>query len=117
VHASEATNHNAPVALDVLLVYDKQLLSELLKLSATEWFEKREQFKRDYPDDRGFEVWSWEFIPGQQARLVLPLRAAARAGVMFARYASRGEHRARIDPHTSLVVHLLENDFTVQLRP
>lgn len=117
VRATETANQNNPIAMDLLLVYDQQLVQELLKMSAQEWFDKREQLQRDYPNSKGFDLWSWEWVPGQHEVVTLPLIARARAGVIFLRYFSRGEHRMRIDPHTSIVVQLLEKDFSVRPMP
>lgn len=115
VHISEKANANSPVALDLVLVYNKKLLKELLRLSAREWFAKRNQYKRDYPNGEGFDVWEWEWVPGQFVSVqVLPLKAKARAGIIFADYLSPGDHRARLDPHQSITIALHETDFTVQ---
>ncbi len=43
VHVSPKANNNNPVAVDLVLVSDKKLLQELMKMSASEWFEKRHQ--------------------------------------------------------------------------
>jgi hypothetical protein len=117
VRTAETANQNQPVAMDVLLVYNKQLLQELLKMSASDWFDKRDQIKRDDPKGDALSAWSWEWVPGQRELVELPLQAKARAGIIFARYFSRGEHRARIDPHTSITVELLDKDFSVRLMP
>jgi hypothetical protein len=117
VRAAEAANQNQPVAMDVLLIYNKQLVKELLNMSASDWFDKRDQIKRDDPKGQDLSVWSWEWVPGQHELVELPLQAKARSGIIFARYFSRGEHRARIDPHTSIVVELLDKDFSVRLMP
>jgi hypothetical protein len=117
VRAAETANQNQPVAMDVLLIYNKRLLQELLKMSASDWFDKRDQIKRDDPKGKALRVWSWEWVPGQHALVELPLQAKARTGIIFARYFSRGEHRARIDPHTSIIVELLDKDFGVRLMP
>ena len=115
VHISEKANANSPVALDLVLVYNKKLLKELLRLSAREWFAKRNQYKRDYPNGEGFDVWEWEWVPGQLVSMqVLPLKAKARAGIIFADYLSPGDHRARLDPHQNITIALHETDFTVQ---
>lgn len=114
VRAADTANQNHPVAMDVLLVYDRHLLRDLLKLSASEWFEKRDQFQRDDPEGKAFQVWSWEWVPGQHSTVALPLQAKAKGGVMFAQYGTRGEHRARLDPHSSVVVELLEKAFRVR---
>jgi hypothetical protein len=117
VRAADTANQNQPVAMDVLLVYNKRLLQELLKMSASDWFDKRDQIQRDDPKGKALRVWSWEWVPGQHEQVELPLQAKARTGIIFARYFSRGEHRARIDPHTSIVVELLDKDFSVRLLP
>lgn len=117
VYVADNANQNSPVALDLLLVYDKKLATRLLAMSAKEWFSKREQIKKDYPDDEGFAAWSWEWVPGQNVpEQELPLQAKAKLGIIFAQYYSPGEHRARIDPHQSIYIELLEQDFTVHPR-
>ncbi|MGE3540621.1 MAG: hypothetical protein AB7N91_24675 [Candidatus Tectimicrobiota bacterium] len=117
VRVADTANQNRPVAMDVLLVYDKALLKELLQLSANEWFEKREQFRRDDPESEAFQVWSWEWIPGQRQLVELPLEAKAKSGLVFAQYAPRGVHRARLEPHTSVVIELQEKTFSVRPMP
>jgi type VI secretion system protein len=117
VYVAEHANQNYPVAVDLLLVYDKKLATRLLAMSANEWFSKREQVKKDYPNDEGFASWSWEWVPGQNVpEQELPLQAKARLGIIFAHYNSPGEHRARIDPHQSITIELLEQDFAVHPR-
>ncbi|MBI3328202.1 MAG: type VI secretion protein [Nitrospinae bacterium] len=115
VYVADTANRNSPVAVDVLLVYDKDLLQSALKMSAREWFEKREQITRDYREGEGLDVWRWEWVPGQSVPLqALPLKAKAKAIVIYANYASPGDHRARVDPHASVVLQLLEKDFSVR---
>ena len=115
VHVADTANQQNPVALDLVLVYDKKLLKELLKLSAADWFDKRAQFRRDYPAGQGFEAWGWEWVPGQNVPLQkVPLKPKAKGGVVFANYFSPGEHRARIQPNKSFQVDLRETDFAVR---
>ena len=47
VHVSPKANNNNPVAVDLVLVSDKKLLQELMKMSAHDWFEKRHQIELD----------------------------------------------------------------------
>lgn len=117
VRVADTANHNRPVAMDVLLVYDQELLKDLVKLSANEWFEKRDQFRRDDPQGVAFQFWSWEWIPGQRQLLELPLQVKAKSGLVFAQYANRGEHRARLEPHTNVVIELQEKTFSVRPMP
>ncbi|HEY0006756.1 MAG TPA: hypothetical protein VGB17_18380, partial [Pyrinomonadaceae bacterium] len=65
VDVAQQANNNNPIAVDLVLVSDKKLLKELLKLSAAEWFEKRHQFRLDYPKETGLNAGSWEWVPGQ----------------------------------------------------
>jgi len=115
VQVADAVNQQNPVALDLVLVYDKKLLKELLKLSAADWFDKRAQLRRDYPDGQGFEAWGWEWAPGQNVPLQkMPLKPKAKGGLIFVNYFSPGEHRARIQPNKSIQIDLRETDFAVR---
>src|SRR5215218_4364236 len=66
--ASDANDGN-PVAFDLVLVTDETLLEELGEISASEWFEKRNQYRLDYPEETGLSAGSWEFVPGQDVAL------------------------------------------------
>ncbi|OQY58006.1 MAG: hypothetical protein B6245_14030 [Desulfobacteraceae bacterium 4572_88] len=116
VNVTEKANQNNPVAMDFLLVYDKNLLGELLKMSSKDWFEKREQIKLDYLEGEGVECWSWEWVPGQKIPIqVLPLKANAEGALIFAEYLCPGAHRIRVQPFDDIVIHLLEKDFLVEI--
>jgi type VI secretion system protein len=58
VEVSPHANNNNPVALDLVLVKDKKLLRELMKISAKDWFEKRSQYRLDYPKESGLSAGS-----------------------------------------------------------
>lgn len=110
-------NLNHPIAVDLVLIYDEQLLAEIIKLSAHDWFTKRVQLKRDYPIS--LATWEWEFVPDQPSQSVLsfkmpPERKEAKAAIFFANYITPGIHRIRIDSMTSVKVHLQEKLFVVQ---
>ena len=115
IHVSQMANQNSPVALDLLLIYDKALFEELLEVSAKEWFDKREQYKRDHLAGQAFQVWSWEWVPGQKiAEKILPIRARTKGGIIFASYSSPGDHRLRFHPYKKIRINLGKNDFEVQ---
>lgn len=115
VNISENANLNSPVALDLLVVYDKGLLDELLGLSSKKWFEKREQIKLDHLKGEDLDYWGWEWVPGQKvSEQKIPLKPRAEGGLIFARYLSPGTHRVRINPFKDISVHLLENGFSVE---
>src|SRR5256885_13665221 len=65
VSVSPHANGGNPVALDILLVSDKELLKELQKMSASDWFAKREQIILDHPKEEDLVVLRREWVPGQ----------------------------------------------------
>lgn len=113
VTISPKMNQNSPVAVEFVVAYKKPLLEKLLEMPASQWFERREQLLRDYPD--GLDAWSWEWIPGQEVGVIeLDFRVGAKGGVIFADYFAPGNHRATFEPHKSIRVALEDNGFTVQ---
>jgi len=115
VHVSPAANNNNPVAVDLVLVNDKKLLQELMKLSASEWFEKRNQFALDYPKETGLAAGQWEWVPGQQVKIdKVIVKSDVVGGVVFANYFNAGTHRAPIDPRKPIRITLGDEDLCVQ---
>jgi hypothetical protein len=111
VHVLPEANGGNPVALDLLLVSDKNLLKELQKMTATDWFAKRNQIILDHPKEGQLVVRQWEWVPGQVIppdRLKVP--PEIKAAVVFANYFNPGEHRAVIDPRAKDVLIELGED-------
>lgn len=109
-----AANRNQPVAVDVLLVRDKALIKKLMSTSAADWFDKRAQFMRDYPDPKDLVVYHHEWVPGQ----IIPcssieMKSKPRATILFANYFSAGDHRARLINAKSATIHLLDEDVRI----
>lgn len=115
VHVSPKANNNNPVAVDLVLVKDKKLLQELMKMSASEWFEKRNQVALDYPKETALNAGRWEWVPGQQVQLdQVPVKLEISGGVIFANYFSAGTHRAPIDPRKGVLITLGDENLCVQ---
>ncbi len=115
VNIDPKINSDNPLPVDVVWVYDEDLLKELLKLSAKAWFEKKEQFKRDFPSNEAFEVWPWEWTPGQKVMVQkIPIKAKSKGGIIFANYLTDGDHRARIDPSEDFQIDFSEDSFSVK---
>ncbi len=115
VNIAPKVNSDNPLPVDVVWVYDEELLKELLKLSAKAWFEKKEQFKRDFPSNEAFEVWPWEWTPGQKVMVQkIPIKAKSKGGIIFANYLTDGDHRARIDPAEDFQIDFSEESFSVK---
>ena len=90
-------NENSPLAVELVVVYEKKLVDKLLEKKARDWFANREQFLRDYADD--VDSWKWEWIPGQEVQpLEVTYGVGAKRVILFADYLTPGEHRANIDP-------------------
>ncbi len=115
VHVSPAANNNNPVAVDLVLVSDKKLLQELKKMSASEWFEKRNQVVLDYPKETGLSAGRWEWVPGQQVKVdQVIVKYGVVGGVVFANYFNAGAHRAPVDPRKGILITLGDEDLCVQ---
>jgi type VI secretion system protein len=108
-------NQNHPVAVEALVIYDSGLLNTLLATSAADWFQKRVQYRRDYPEESGYVSLYREWVPGQAVEPEeISFGTGARGGLVFVNYANNQSNRVRFDPHQSIRIHLEENGFTVQ---
>jgi type VI secretion system protein len=115
VHISPAANNNNPVAVDLVLVRDKKLLKELMKMSASDWFEKRHQVELDYPKETDLAAGRWEWVPGQQVQVDrVPVNLDIAGGVVFANYFTAGTHRAPFDPRKGILITLGDENLCVQ---
>ena len=115
VDVSARANNNNPVALDLVLVKDKKLFKELMKISAAEWFEKRNQYRLDYPKEIGLSAGSWEWVPGQVVTIEpIPFKFKVAGGLVFANYFTPGTHRAVIDAKKPFVITLGPEDISVK---
>lgn len=115
VHISPKANNNNPVAVDLVLVKDKKLLTELMKMSASDWFEKRHQVELDYPKETDLTARRWEWVPGQQVSVDrVPVNLDIVGGVVFANYFTAGTHRALFDPRKGLLITLGDENLCVQ---
>lgn len=107
-------NDRTPVPVELVVVYDEEVLPLLLELTARQWFEGREQLLLDHP--RGVRSYLWELVPGQELptmRLPMP-RDGALAAVVYADYLSPGAHRVRIDPYRQVMLRLTAEELVVE---
>ncbi|MGI4721120.1 MAG: hypothetical protein ACRYGO_08020 [Janthinobacterium lividum] len=96
LRAEHDANAGSPVALDIVFVRDAAVLDTLAAMPASEWFPGRADMLRRFPET--LTVWSVELLPGQviEAPGELWRNAAGSGALVFANYASRGEHRIRL---------------------
>lgn len=117
VWISEDLNQNSPIAVEIVIVYDKATLDKLIEMSARDWFSKRDQLAKDLADK--VDLWPWEWVPRNDLEtpldypleLNLPYRIGAKGGVVFADYYSPGQHRLVVDPHKPLRLRFDEGGF------
>jgi type VI secretion system protein len=116
--ADPKINQNSPVPVELVVVYDKDLLAKLAGMTAREWFQNREQIHKDHPGDDELVAMSWEIVPGQSLPpQTLSFSSGARGGLVFADYFADGAHRARVDPHQDIKIHLQADDVAVEQAP
>jgi type VI secretion system protein len=111
---SNRANNDYPLQVDVIVAYDPELVDDLDRLTAAEWFSQRDQRLRNNPGESTFTTWRWELTPGQdmpEVELSLPGRLAQ--GLIFADYLSRGKHSARFDPGLAQTVQFRQDAFRV----
>jgi len=108
-------NMDNPVAVDLLLVYDDALLERLIAMTALEWFNQREQIRKDNLPEEGLDTFEWEWIPGQTvADIDLPLKPSAKAAILFVRYLTPGPHRFRIDPFSDFTIRFEASEVFIE---
>jgi hypothetical protein len=113
VNVSATANDNNPIPMDLVMVLDKKIDKEVSKLSAKDWFTRRIQIGRDFPDK--VEIVSWEWVPGEASGpIAVAVSPKAVAGYLFADYLQAGDNRAAVDLRYPVAVTLSEKSFTIQ---
>ena len=108
-------NQESPIAVQLVVVYDKGTLEQLLTLSARDFFLQREQLARDLEGKADLSHhWEWvPWVPGSEGlEINVPYRLGANAAVFYADYYSPGHHRLLADIHKPLCLRFEENGFT-----
>ncbi len=109
---SGKANDDNPVKVDVVVAYDPELVDDLDRLTAREWFDQRDQRMRNNPGQQTFSAWRWELTPGVEVpNIELPLRGVPAQGLLFADYISRGKHSARFDPRLAQTIQFRHDAF------
>jgi len=110
--AAEA-NHNSPIALDVALIKDKDLMKSALAMPAQDWFGKKKDLRRRF--GKRLQVTSWEWVPGQTISPIVIDVPWKLSGVMvFANYSSPGSHSAPLPLGGKVSISLKQDDFTLE---
>lgn len=111
---SRKANDDQPLNVDVVVSYDPEVVDELDRLTAAEWFQQRDQRLRNNPGQQTFSSWRWELTPGLEVPSIeLKLPGLPAQGLLFADYLSRGKHSARFDPRYAQTVQFRHDAFRV----
>jgi len=108
------TNQNSPVPLSLVAINDPKLFERVAQLNAKQWFEQRDQIRRDFPGGQAFSEWEWEYVPGQAPPpVVVEIDGHAVGALIFANYRVSGDHRFRLGPQQRLRIDVGDDDLTM----
>jgi type VI secretion system protein len=116
VGIDSAANGNSPVALDVVLIRDKNFWKTAPSMTAKDWFAQRDDLERRYRSK--LQVHSWEWVPGQPIppiNFTVPRRFSG--AMVFADYPTPGTHSAPIPLGGKVVISLQKDDFLMETKP
>jgi hypothetical protein len=107
-------NGGAPIAVDIVFVYDDALAGTFAAKTAADWFQTKAALLVSNADD--LDVHSWTVAPGQ-AIPETPIDApeGVVAAFVFANYAEKGDHRLRIDGSGALSITLGKSDLRAEI--
>jgi type VI secretion system protein len=110
IYAAPDANHNSAIAVDLVLVYNQELLKTLGKMSAGKYFASSKQLLLDNPSL--LDIWHWELVPGQIVEGFKPPqdKGDAYGAYVFANYLTPGDHRVRVAPNGIVKILLLRDD-------
>ena len=111
--ADSNANDFSATPIDIVVIYNKELLERLAKTPAKDYFKMSAQLRRDYPGM--IEVFSWEVVPGQSLvdQPVGMKGTAPIGGFVFANFIPQGEHRVRLGGIRNLQIQLRNTEFCV----
>jgi type VI secretion system protein len=108
-------NANSPIAFDLVTINDKDLAKQVSQMTASEWFQKRDQIRLDFVKKGAVSVQSWEWVPGQVVPdIQISTRKVPKELLVFANYSTSGPHRAKLDPGKAMLITLNQTDISVQ---
>lgn len=110
IYADPDANLNSATSVDLVLVYNKELLKTIGKMPAAKYFTSSRQLLLDNPTL--LDVWRWELVPGQIVAGFVPDqdKGPAFGAYVFANYLTPGDHRIRVAPNGIVKIRLLRDD-------
>ena len=89
----DTLNQNAPITVDLVMVYDDTMMKKLEALTANAYFSSIDQLRRN--NMSAFDIWRWEVVPGQVLQNFAPVMRSEKGwgSFIFMDYQAPGEHR------------------------
>ncbi|MBL7999875.1 MAG: hypothetical protein JNL32_14710 [Candidatus Kapabacteria bacterium] len=113
IDTDDKANFGSPVLMDVLFINKDDLSKLVMSYSAKEWFDKREQFLRDNPDEDDIQSQLYEWIPGQKKTEIKAKGNGAREAIIFVNYSrSPSANRMRVITGSSLRFAFKESSYS-----
>ncbi len=113
---SNKANYDSAIPIDFIFIFNDKAFDEIKKLSAYDWFLKKEQYYNDYAITDEIQILSYEFVPGQSFELhkFKPNRTPSSL-IIFANYLISGDHRVVLKEYSKINIDFNENSFAVSL--
>ncbi|MBX9621289.1 MAG: hypothetical protein K2X28_04580 [Alphaproteobacteria bacterium] len=109
IYTDQDANQNSAIAVDLVVLYDDNLVKGLGQMSASQYFSTTSQLLLDNPTL--LDIWHWELVPGQVVQVFSPETATAANGAyVFANYLTPGDHRLKVAPSGIIAILLQKND-------
>jgi hypothetical protein len=113
----ENMNNNGAVKVHIVIVYEAELVGELSKKTAYQYFRDVEQMVKDFPDK--VKVFEWELVAKERvfpwAKIEYPSEhMEPLAAFIFVSYSGTGDHRAKIPPtYKKVKIIFAKNNFHI----
>lgn len=110
IYTAQDANQNSATAVDLVVIYDQNLVKSIGKMSASQYFSNTQQLLLDNPTL--IDIWHWELVPGQIVQAFTPEAGdtEAYAAYVFANYLTGGDHRLKVAPSGIVAILLQKND-------
>jgi type VI secretion system protein len=110
IYTAPDANQNSATAVDLVIIYDEELVKMLGQMTAAKYFSSSRQLLLDNPSL--LDIWHWELVPGQVVQDFAPPqeRGDSYAAFVFANYITPGNHRIRVSPKGIVKILLAKND-------
>ncbi|MBI2708040.1 MAG: hypothetical protein HYX35_07010 [Proteobacteria bacterium] len=110
MYATPDANQNSALAVDLVIVYNSNLMGTLNQMSAKTYFASSKQLLLDNPTL--LDIWHWELVPGQMVQNFQPPQNKGEAfgAYVFANYQTPGDHRLRVTPDGIVNIILMKDD-------